>query len=71
MQSILKQKIIGIDFSDYSIELLCIEKGFWKPKIYAYSRCILPPGVLFDGAIQYPAALSGILKKMMLSEWKC
>jgi len=67
MQSILKQKIIGIDFSDYSIELLCIEKGFWKPKIYAYSRCILPPGVLFDGAIQYPAALSGILKKMMLS----
>lgn len=67
MHSILKQKIIGIDFSDYSIELLCLEKGFFKPKVYAYSRCVLPPGVLSDGAIQHPAALSGILKKMMLS----
>lgn len=62
-----KQKIIGIDFSDYSIELLCLERGFGKPKVYAYSRCILPSGVLSDGAILHSAVLSKILQKMMYS----
>lgn len=59
------QKIIGIDFSDYSIELLSLARGFGKPKLHAYSRCVLPKGVLFDGVIQRPDILAEILKKMM------
>lgn len=65
MNSLLKQKIIGIDFSDFSIELLCLEKGFFKPKLFSYSRCMLPPGVLSDGVVLHPTALAGILKKML------
>ena len=62
-QTFFPLPIIGLDLSDYSLELLHLSKD---KKVVAFSRQILKPGILVDGKVKDPksfsAALSSLLK---------
>jgi len=58
----VKQKVLGIDISDTSAEVLCLQKGaFGKPYLHSYNRASFHPEIFSDGKILHKTALSEIL----------
>lgn len=56
------QAAIGVDISDYSIEVLSLKKTFRRPKVLAYNRIILEEGIISNGKILKPKLLSENIK---------
>lgn len=59
------QNIIGVDISDSSIEILGLKKIFRGPRVSSYNRMVLPSGVISDGNILRPEALSEALEYLL------
>lgn len=59
--SLFPQKIVGIDFHDYSAELVELKKKGDKISLEAYNRAIVPADVIKNGEIAKPDALKRIL----------
>lgn len=62
LTSIGKSPIIGIDISDYSIEVLCLDQ---KKRLLAYGRSILEEGIVQDGMILEQKKLVDVLKETL------
>lgn len=60
------KKLVALDISDASIELMSLEKAIFKPKIFSYNRMVLPYGIVFDGKILHPKHLRECLKKLLV-----
>jgi type IV pilus assembly protein PilM len=54
--------IVGLDISDYSLELLHLNK---KGGVVAFSRQVLKPGVLVDGKVKNPRFFSESLTRLL------
>lgn len=59
-----KNKIVGVDFHDYSAEMVEISIKGDKKYLEAYSRATIPQDVIVDGEIKKPEELKTILKAM-------
>lgn len=59
------QKIIGLDISDSSIELMALEISIAGPRLYSYNRMMFPYGVVRDGSIIRPEFLSEAIRHLM------
>lgn len=67
MKTIHEQRILGVDISDASLEVMCLEKKLYGlPKIFGYGRMILPQGVVSDGQIRRPEILVEALKRLLM-----
>lgn len=62
---ILKSKIVGIDFHDYSIEMTELSLSGDKKYLESYNRTIIPSDVIVDGEIKKKEDLKLILKSMV------
>ncbi|MDO8560283.1 MAG: type IV pilus assembly protein PilM [bacterium] len=60
-----RRSVVGIDLSDRSIEALQLKRALGKPVLAAYSRVLLPPGVVEDGRILQPAALVEHVRQLL------
>ena len=58
-----QQPILGIDISDYSVEVLTMKKRGRKPKVLAYNRVLLEKGVVWDGNVKEPRVLAVTIAK--------
>ncbi len=66
MSSYFFKKLVSLDISDASIELMSLERGILKPKIFSYNRIVLPYGIVFDGKILHLKHLRECLKKLLV-----
>lgn len=64
---ILHKKVLGIDFHDYSAELVEIKQVGNKAFLESYSRALVPTNVIKNGDIKDPEALKEIIKKLLLN----
>lgn len=55
----------GLDISDFSIEVMEIKSGLWKPKLVSYGRQKLEPGVIENGVIYKKDKLAESVKKAL------
>lgn len=62
---ILKTKIVGIDFHDYSVEITELSFSGNKKYLEAYNRTVIPAEVIVDGEIKKKEDLKLILKSML------
>jgi len=60
------KKLVSLDISDASMELMSLEKATFKPKIFSYNRVVLPYGIVFDGKILHSKHLRECLKKLLV-----
>lgn len=62
--SLLQKKTVGIDFHDYSAQLIELELIEGKLNLQSYSRVIIPPNVIEDGEILKPDEVTQLLTKL-------
>jgi len=51
MFNFFRKSALGLDISDYSIEIISLGGSLEKPKLFALSRAVLEPGIVEDGKI--------------------
>ena len=65
MFGLFKKPAFGLDISDYSIEVLELEKKFGKTQLRAYNRLDLDKGMVEDGKIVNKEQLKEKIKKLL------
>ncbi len=60
------KKLTALDISDASVELMSLERGILKPKIFSYNRMLLPYGIVHDGKIMNAEHLKKSLKELLV-----
>lgn len=63
--SFIPQKIVGIDFHDYSAQVVELKHSGGKGVLEAYNRVELPPEVIQNGEIHKPEELKDHLRKLL------
>lgn len=63
----LNKKIVGLDISDYSIEVVEMERDGFDEKIIAYNRSIIEPGIVERGIIKNKKKLATIILQTLAS----
>src|SRR3990167_5573593 len=58
---LFQKKIIGIDFHDYSAQLIELKAENGKLFLEAYSRVVIPPTVIVNGEIKKEDELKNLL----------
>ncbi|MFH1451041.1 MAG: pilus assembly protein PilM [bacterium] len=61
----IKKKYLGIDISDYSVEVVCLVKDFPKPRILGLARTMLWPGIFKNGRLVEKKQFQKILKDLL------
>ena len=65
MLKFLRFNVLGIDISDFSIEVISLRRGVGKPRVSAYGRIKLPPGIVKNGKILKPTPLIENIEKLL------
>jgi len=65
MFSFFKKPAFGLDISDFSIEVLQLQKRFNKVSVRAYNREVLKPGIVENGKILDEKELELKIKKLL------
>ena len=60
-----KRNILGIDVSDRSLEVIQLKRSFGKPLVMSYGRQKIGGGIVEDGRILKPAALTEALQRLL------
>ena len=63
--SFIPQKIVGIDFHDYSAQMVELKCAGEKGTLEAFSRVAIPPEVIQNGEIHKPDQLKELLKQLL------
>jgi len=56
---LFRKPALGIDISDYSIEVISLEGSMENPRLLAMGRTVLEPGIFEDGKILNKEKLTG------------
>jgi len=62
---LFRKPALGIDISDYSIEVISLEGSMENPRLLAMGRTVLEPGIFEDGKILNKEKLTESLKKLV------
>jgi len=60
-----KKKSLGLDISDYSIEIVSLEEPLYNPRLLAMGAALIEPGIFDNGKIVRSNALKKILKNLL------
>ncbi len=60
-----KKQVLGLDISDYSIEVISLGGSIQSPRLLAMGRKVLKPGIIEDGLILNEEKLETALKELI------
>lgn len=65
MFNFFRKSALGLDISDYSIEIISLGGTTEKPQLMAIGRQILEPGIVEDGKVLQKEKLEAVLRKLI------